>query len=550
MRAKLAGVVLAAALALTGCASIGRPAPPEAEPGMVPELVLPAEGTGSVAGLVNYNPLAAQQLTKTWIYEPLMILDSFACTMRPWLATGYQWKSPTQLVFTIRDGVTWSDGTDFTPADVVWNMESWKQYPGADQAGLWSDTLGGKATSVRADGNQVIIDFDAPAPNKLEQLVARPMMPKHIWSKVGDVTSYIDKDPVGTGPFVVGAYNGRRLELDRNPSYWQADTIKVERLALEGQYEDPNAAALKLRNGDLDVVTSDIPNPNRSVKRNANTDFYYAPAGTTVVTPNLERKPFDDVKFREALAYGIDKEQATLKATYGVMKPASQTMLKLPVQEADLPAKYAETQGYIPYDPAKAATLLDEAGYRLNDAGQRLDMDGKPLKLTFSLQAGYIDYIALADTVTRNWRALGIDIKMITTDPDAVTAQKKAGDFDVVLEYVGGGCTRSREWGTRLDSSQINSAKSKDLLPNVSRYRNPAVDKIIADMEGTTDKAKIKADSDKLVDVWMTDLPVIALNYAPARLVYRDATTTGWPSDEHPYALDSMLYVITQIRPK
>ena len=232
------------------------------------------------------------------------------------------------------------------------------------------------------------------------------------------------------------------------------------------------------------------------------------------------------------------------------MKPASQTMLKLPVQAGDLPAEYKETQGYIPYDPDTAKQLLDDAGYEVNDKGQRLDKSGKPITLTFSVQAGYIDYIALADTVTRNWRDLGIDIKIITTDPDAVTAQKKAGDFDVVLEYVGGGCTRSREWGTRLDSSQINSAKSKDLLPNVSRYRNPAVDKIIADMESTTDKAKIKADSDKLVDVWMTDFPVIALNYAPARLVYRDATTTGWPNDEHPYALDSMLYVITQIRPK
>jgi peptide/nickel transport system substrate-binding protein len=84
----------------------------------------------------------------------------------------------------------------------------------------------------------------------------------------------------------------------------------------------------------------------------------------------------------------------------------------------------------------------------------------------------------------------------------------------------------------------------------VSRYRNPQVDTTIAEMEATTDPAKIKAGSDKLIDVWMTDFPVIALNYAPARLVYRDATTTGWPTDEKPYALDNMLYVITQIRPK
>ena len=70
------------------------------------------------------------------------------------------------------------------------------------------------------------------------------------------------------------------------------------------------------------------------------------------------------------------------------------------------------------------------------------------------------------------------------------------------------------------------------------------------EMEATTDPAKIKAGSNKLIDVWMTDFPVIALNYAPARLVYRNATTTGWPTEEKPYALDNMLYVITQIRPK
>ena len=61
MRARFAGTLLACTLALSGCASIGRPAAPEAEPGMIPELVLPAEATGSVAGLVNYNPLAAHR---------------------------------------------------------------------------------------------------------------------------------------------------------------------------------------------------------------------------------------------------------------------------------------------------------------------------------------------------------------------------------------------------------------------------------------------------------------------------------------------------------
>lgn len=552
MKAKLAATsaCLAFALAISGCASIGRTPAPAAEPGMISELVFPSEASGAIGGLVNYNYLATNQLTTTWIYEPLMIRDTFSCEMRPWLATSYEFTDPTTLVFQIRKGVKWSDGEDFTPADVVFTYEMAKKYPGADKAGLWSDTLGGKALSVTAEGDTVVIKFDAPAPNKLDDLVqTMKILPEHVYSTVGDVTKYIDEKPVGTGPFTVGDYNGRRLTLLRNPNYWQADQIKVQQLVLEGQYPDPNAAALKLRNGDLDIFTGDVPNPARSVRRAGATDFYYAPAGTTVIAPNNSKDgPTGDPKFREALAYGVDKQQATLKATYDVMKPASQTMLKLPVQEAALPAQYKESQGYIPYDAARAGAMLDAAGYKMGPDGLRTDKDGKPFSMVFSVQAGYVDYLAIVDTVVRNWKALGIDIRQIATDPNAVDAQKKSGDFDFLLEYVPGGCVRSRDFGTRLATSSISDGKEVGL--NNARYSDPEVDKTVQELEATTDPAAIKTGTEKLIDVFMTDFPYIAVNYAPSRLVYRDATTTGWPNDDNPYPVDNMLYVMTQIRPK
>ena len=231
------------------------------------------------------------------------------------------------------------------------------------------------------------------------------------------------------------------------------------------------------------------------------------------------------------------------------MKPASQTMLKLPVQAADLPAKYADTQGYIPYDPAKATQLLDAAGYKMGADGQRTRQDGKPLDLVFSLQAGYIDYIALADTVTRNWRALGIDIKMVTTDPDAVTAQKKAGDFDVVLEYVGGGCTRSREWGTRLNSSQINPEKSKDLLRTyraTETRRSTRRSRSGGDHRPGQDQGGLGQAGRRVDDRLPGDRA--QLRTRPADLPERQHHRLA--EEEKPYALDNMLYVITQIRPK
>ncbi|WP_152360874.1 ABC transporter substrate-binding protein [Microlunatus speluncae] len=532
-----------------GCANIGKEQAPAAETAMIDQLILPAESDGKVQGLVTYNPFSPSALTRTWLYEPLMIRNSYTCEMMPWLATGYEWRDPQTLVLQLREGVKWSDGKPLTVEDVVFTIQAAKKYPAADTAGIWTDALGGAATAVAAEGNSVVITFDAPAPNKLDGIVYEmKILPKHLYGSVGDVTKYVDDKPVGTGPFVVDSYNGRRLTLVRNPDYWQAELIKVNKLVLEGVFQDPNTAALKLRSGELDWFTGDIPNPAVSVRQEGVTDFFYSPAGTTVVAPNNERAPMNDPVFREALAYAINRDEATLKATYGVMKPASQTMLKLPMQAAELPAQYQESGGTIPFDPARAEQLLDEAGYRKGPDGKRTDPSGKPLKLVFSVQAGWVDYLAIVDTVVRNWQAIGIGVKTVTTDPNAVDEQKKSGDFDFVLEYIGGGCIRSREWGTRLVSNQISDGKT--FKNNVSRFRSDEVDKIVAAMEATTDPAEIKKGSDALVDIFMTEFPVIAMNYAPSRLVYRNADITGWPTEAEPYPVDAPLFVLTHLKAK
>jgi peptide/nickel transport system substrate-binding protein len=547
----LAGTVAAFTLAATGCANIGQEQAQSSEAGMIGELIFPSEVAGSITSeaLANYNPLAPNKLTETWIYEPLMLRDTFSCEARPWLATAYEWRDPTTLVITVRDGVKWSDGQPFTADDVVWNVEARKKYPGADTQGIWQDTFGGKASGVRAEGNQVIITFAAPAPAKIDVILQElKILPKHVYGSVGDITKYVDKNPVGTGPFLAKDFNGRKVSLERNPDYWQADQIRVERLSLEGKYDDPNAAALKLRDGGLDIFKGDVPNPEKSVKVEGEVDYYYAPAGTTVIVPNNEQGPTSDRRFREALAYAFDKEEATLKATYGVMQPASQTMLKLPMQARELPAKYAESQGYVPHDPDKAAQLLDEAGYRKGSDGLRTDPDGKPMKLTFHVQAGWVDYIALVDTITRGWKQVGIDVRMVTTDPNAVDSQKKTGDFDFILEYINGGCQRQRDLGSKLASNQI--ATGKTVTPNQARYRNPAVDQVLLEMDRSTDPAQQRAGLEKLIDVYMTEFPYIAVNYAPSRLDYRLDKAAGWPSEETPYPVDQMLYVITQLKPK
>lgn len=544
-RVACALVAASVGLGLGGCATIGMTEVPEAPEGRVRVIRMPSEAGGSVQGLVNYNFLSANPIVKTWLYEPLMIRDEFTCDAIPWLATGYEWETPARMRLDIREGVEWTDGEPFTANDVAFMFNLAKEYPAVDRAGLWTDLFGAPATQVTApDDTTVVIEFAGNAVPKTDNILGTQIFPAHIYSEVGDPTEYIDAEPVSTGPFVPWKYNGRQLILERNETYWNSENQKVEYLVLEGQY-DANSGALKLRNGALDIYLGDIPNPARSVARDG-IGFYYPPGGTTVLAMNQTRPVTGDVGFRKAIAYALDREALALRASFGIMTPGSQTMLKLPMQADQVPQQWVG-QEFTPYDPEIANQMLDEAGYQKGADGWRRAPDGSDISLVFSVQAGWMDYIAMADVVTRGMQAVGIHAKMVTTDPNAVDSMKKSGEYDMVLDSIGGGCQRARDLGGRLTTSQIPEGET--LLLNIARYDNPEVDELVAEWSANIDPERNQYYLDQIVDVYMEELPYIALQYAPARLIYREDAASGWPSEENPYPTNNMLRVMTSLRP-
>src|SRR6476661_362120 len=540
---------LTASLALTACTgSNDKSGGGDSADGMISQLTFPADVDASVGGLVNYNPYSPKPLTTTWLYEPLIVRNNLTCEETPWLATKSTWEGANKLTLDIRDGVKWSDGQAFSAKDVAFTFNLMKQYPGLDTSGVWNDTFGAPATSVTAEGNKVVFEFTGNAAAKYDGIIGTKMLPEHVYSKVGDPTKFVDKTPVSTGPFKVASYNGRQLVLERRPDYWQADKVKVKKIVLEGQY-DAAQAALKLRSGQLDAYWGEIPNPKKTFvdADPKNNHFYYAPNGMTVLTGNDEKPPFNDVEFREAISYAMNKQDMSVKATYGVMKPASQTGLKLPSMASLLPASYGGEDTVMPFDLGKANSLLDAAGYKKGADGKRTMPDGSPLAVNFSVQAGFIDYQAIADVVVKGLNDAGVNAKVTASAPDSVDGQKKSGDFQLMLEYLHGGCELSKNIGAKLSSTQIPT--KTDIFPNVERFKDPAVDAAVAKLASDTDKESQKADLAPLVETMMTKYPVTSLLYAPARIIYRTDKAVGWPSEQDPYAnpQDDKLLVLTHL---
>ncbi|MGW0229353.1 ABC transporter substrate-binding protein [Actinopolymorpha singaporensis] len=518
--------------------------------GMVPQLNLPAEVDASVGSLVNYNPYSAKPATQTWLYEPLMMQNSLDCKVTPWLASAYEWDGSDKLVFTIRKGVKFADGSELTARDVAFTFNLTKKYPAMDTAAVWNDTFGAHATSVTAQGDKVTFQFSGAAVPKFQGIISQKILPEKKYASVGDPTKYIDKNPNGTGPFKVGSFNGRRLELVRRADYWQASKVKVSKLVLEGQ-PDATQALLQLRSGKLDFYSGEIPNPRKAfVSSNPKLNHvWYAPNGITALAPNLKKAPFDDVKFREALAYGINKQDATLKATYNMMHVASQSGLVMPLRESMLPEPYTAENTVLPFDLTKAGKLLDAAGYKKGADGFRTNKDGSPLTIKFAVQAGWIDYEAMADSITASFRKLGLNIKEVKSPPDSVDLAKKTGQFDMMINFVGSGCDYANGLGATLQTAQIPT--KTEVRGNVERFSDPAVDQAVKALQATTSPAAVKQQVGVLAKAMMTQYPVMPILYAPARGIYRTDKAVGWPTEKDPYAnpQDAILLIMTHLEP-
>jgi len=550
-RSLAAAVAAVTLLGAAGCANqADTPGAGAAADGMVAQLSLSSEVASTVGQLVNYNPYSPTPLTSRLLFEPLIVRNGMSCKETPWLATKATWEGANKLTLAIRQGVKWSDGKDFSAKDVAFTLNLAKKYPGMDQGGLWNGTFGAPATSVTVAGNDVVIAFSGNAAAKYDSIIATKILPEHVYSTVGDPTKYVDKKPVSTGPYKVGSYNGRRLVLERRADYWQADKIKVKQIVQQGTF-DSASAAMKLKAGQLDAYWGDIPNPQKTfVDANPKTNhFWYAANGITVLTGNTTKAPFNDVKFREAISYAMDKKDMSLKGTYGIMEQASQSGLRMPQMQSFLPVSLGGKDTVLPFDVAKANSLLDAAGYKLGADKKRTNPNGSPLSVTFTVQAGWIDYQAMADVVVKGLNSAGIDAKSVASAPDSVDAAKKSGDYQVLFEYLHGGCEFVKGLGAKLVSNQIPTAQS--ILPNVERWKTSADDAAVAALSGSTTDTQRKLYVGQLANTMMTQFPVTSLIYAPARVIYRTDKAVGWPSAADPYAhpTDNPLLIITHLTP-
>ncbi len=481
----------------------------------------------------NFNPYSPNKIsgTENLVFERLYVINTYNCEEVPWLAESYEWTDSQNLVFTIREGITWNDGTEFTADDIVFTFELLKEFPAMDLQGA---TPG--LDSVTADGNTVTFSFANPATPMFHPVSNTYIVPKHVWEGVDDPVTFVnDESPVGTGPYTLGSFNSEEVVWTKNPDYWQADQIAVQEVGFTKPAEG-QADMLRLANGEYDWNAKFIPNVQEVyVSRDPDHNHYwYAPGGNIALYFNLTKAPFNDVAFRKAVAQAVNKDEIAEKAQLGYVETASQTGIKLPGQESWLNPDIPD-EGRIAYDPDAARATLEEAGYTYDGDSLRTP-EGDPVEFSFKIPAGWTDWIQAGNIIATNLGDIGMQVNVETPDAAIVNDQdRKTGNFDLVFGVHGGGCSMYRNFYDHL-ASAATAPVGEEALSNFVRWEDEETDDLLNQFLSAEDEETQKEIAYQLQTIMYEQLPTIPLWLGAIWFQYRTQNAVGWPNEEDPYA--------------
>jgi peptide/nickel transport system substrate-binding protein len=479
-----------------------------------------------------FNPFATTQAAYGMgadglIYEPLIQFNMVAPPQYyPWLATSYAWSDGGKTItFTIRQGVKWNNGTALTPADVAFTFNMLKSNAAINFNGL-------KISTVSTSGNNVVLTFPSAQYTNLQAIAGTAIVPKAIWSTVGNPATYQDPNPVGTGPYMLGTFTSQGITLKKNPNYWQAASVQVPAVYFP-VYTSNTGALSALFAGQIDWTGNFIPGLQKNFvdKDPVHHGYWEAPGGTNSLMPNLNKWPTNQLAVRKAISLAINRTLLAQEGEAGLEQPVlNATGMPLPTFNAWV-GPVANLTNSATGNPAAAEQALTSAGFTKGSNGF-FAKNGQTVSLTIVDPAAYTDYAQVDELVAQELRAAGIDATFQGLSVNAWNTDIASGDFQLTSHWSNGGLTPYNMYDGWLDSSL---ASGNTATGDFERLNNPAIDAQLATLAGAGTTA---AQTQALIPIEQyvaNNLPIIPTTTASQWYEYNSQNYTGWPTQQNPY---------------
>lgn len=457
----LAGV-FAAALTLSACTSpidAGNPAGPNENAGGGSQIVVANAEPPTAA---YWDPSASfglvDEQVASLVFDTLLKMGADG-SLQPNLATEWQRVSDTEITLTLREDAKFHDGTAVTPEDVVASLNRMMV------EGTVAKSILLTKGSASAEGNVVTIKTDAPF-GPLENSLA--------------VVSIISKADVenpdnfkaganGSGPYKFVSYKGDDITLEANADYWggapEVKTIILRYIA------DADARQNAVIAGQADIATRVGPSYVTAIKKEAGFHVETVSPPSQIVTIYQHNGALADEKVRQALAFAIDRESIATNLMDGVNAVGFNGVPTTVAGYEPAAEKFA-------YDPAKAKSLLKEAG-------------AEGLKLTMATSTLVPNQLEIDQAIAQNLKDVGIDVEV--TQLEVGEFRTSYNQYDLSMNTLA---------SFNNDSSFILATFTGGTGEAVFHLKDAKLDELVAKQNATVGDARIGAINDAASYLW------------------------------------------------
>jgi len=413
----------------------------------------------------GYSP--NQMYAQAMVYEPL-VRYTRSGQLEPWLATHWTVSADGKTyTFTLREGVTFSDGSPFTAAAAKANVDAVLANAKRHQ---WMELVSTLDRVEAPDARTLVLVLKHPYyPTLMELAQVRPL-------RFGAPNAQKGA-PVGTGPWkLVETRRGEYDRFARNDQYWGDKPAYGS--VLVNVISDPDSRAIALQTGVIDLIQgADGEISSGTFVRLRDAGFktaLSAPLATRLVAMNTARVPTNELAVRQAINQAVDKDTLIAKVLYG-LEPRADALFSNNLPYTDLGLKA------LGFDRQQARERLQTAGWTLPPGKTIREKDGQPLSVELVFLGTSALQKSLAEIIQGELAKVGMQVQLRAEEDGALVQRQREGRFGMIFADT---------WGAPYDPhsfvSSMRYAGHADYMAQRGLPMKDAIDRKIAQVLGET----------------------------------------------------------------
>lgn len=400
------------------------------------------------------------------LYDTLVVYDA-ELNPQPALAESWEFSEDRLNVsFTLRQGVTFHNGRDFTSEDVLQNLERAQDESLSHSLFGYTRTISGISAP---DDFTVEITFSEPANTIWDLLTVMGIVAPEAFAE--PLT-----EPVGTGPFAFDSWMpGQEARFVRNENYWREGLPYLDEVIVRA-LPDQQAAVASLEAGELDIIRGIPLNEVARLRESSDLEVVLGTEASQFYTfyANVDRPPFDSLEVRQAMSHAIDRQTIVDTVLFGVGN-ASQT----PFPEWSL-AYNEDHVDMFPFDLDRARELLEQAGY------------GDGFETTVTTTSDNAEQRNMAQIIQADLATIGVTLNINDISSADWLQVWPAKDYDTMIGVAG--------FSHKDPATLYNSMSGFRLVDNRTNFSTPEYEELVTSAETMVDPDERAAAYDELAE--------------------------------------------------